>query len=144
MSRYRRRRRRSHIFGNVLLTLVLLLIVAAAVLYVNRSHVQKLAADAITDKLSDTITEQILEAAGNSPDSSAVQQVIGSISDSDKEEAAQILQNHLTPSTIAAAGSYVQNRDYNGLMQYAKENLSTEEYDRLSELYEKYASQLPG
>ena len=144
MSRYRRRRRRSHILRNIMLTILLLLFVAAAVLYVNRNQVQKLAANAVTEKLTDTVTQQILDAAGNGTDSAAVRQVMDSISDSDKEEAAQILQNHLTPSTIAKATSYIQNRDYDGLMQYAQENLIADEYSRLSELYQKYASELPG
>ena len=89
-------------------------------------------------------TEQIVESAityqakqmGASEEE--VQKVLDQISEEDKQVALEIVTDHLDSDAISKGTQYIENRDIEGLKQYASEELSPEEVQTLLSLYEKY------
>ena len=61
------------------------------------------------------------------------------MSEEDRETVTDIITENLTPSTMNDVSEYIESGDKEGLMDYAEENLSEEDYEKLKELYKKYS-----
>jgi hypothetical protein len=84
------------------------------------------------------VKESIQYAGAEHPE---IQQAIDSLTPEDKEAVTEIVENNITPDKVAAVNNYLQSGDYRGLITYAKQNLTPEEYSRLEQIYANYAGQ---
>ena len=58
----------------------------------------------------------------------------------DKDAVTEIIANNVSLETIPEVKSYISNGDSEGLMDYARENLSEEEQKELLEIMSKYVT----
>ena len=65
-------------------------------------------------------------------------EIYESMSEEDKDAVTEIIANNVTIESVSEVQSYVNSGDANGLMEYAKENLSEEEVKELTEIMSKY------
>lgn len=88
---------------------------------------------------------QIVEHANQIPELQdvPVQEIYNSLEPEDKQAVKEILADNITLETVKDVKSYVDNQNIQGLTEYLKENLSTEEQAVIYELYEKYKDRIP-
>ena len=60
------------------------------------------------------------------------------MSEEDKEVVTEIVENHMDAESVTEVMGYVSEGDKDGLMRYAAENLTPEEIAKLAEMYGKY------
>ena len=65
-------------------------------------------------------------------------EIYESMSEEDKDTVTEIIANNVSIDSVSEVQSYVNSGDTNGLMEYAKENLSEEEVKELTEIMSKY------
>ena len=65
-------------------------------------------------------------------------EIYESMSEEDKDAVTEIIANNVTIESVSEVQSYVNSGDANGLMEYAKDNLSEEEVKELTEIMSKY------
>ncbi len=65
-------------------------------------------------------------------------EIYESMSEEDKDTVTEIIANNVSIDSVSEVQSYVNNGDANGLMEYAKDNLSEEEVKELTEIMSKY------
>ncbi|WP_022769767.1 hypothetical protein [Butyrivibrio sp. NC2007] len=65
-------------------------------------------------------------------------EIYESMSEEDKDTVAEIIANNVSIDSVSEVQSYVNSGDANGLMEYAKDNLSEEEVKELTEIMSKY------
>lgn len=65
-------------------------------------------------------------------------EIYESMSEEDKDTVTEIIANNVSIDSVSDVQSYVNSGDTNGLMEYAKENLSEEEVKELTEIMSKY------
>jgi hypothetical protein len=83
------------------------------------------------------VNEAIKQYAGDSAED--VQKVMDSVTAEDKEKVTEILTDNLSLEAIDDVKSYVSNNDVDGLMEYAQETLTAEEYNELTDIFQKYS-----
>ena len=122
-------------FGRLMMSLVILGVVA--LLFINyalpmlKGSVKKAAAE----KTVDILTENAVKVAG---EDSEVAQILENMSEEDKEVVTEIVENHMDAESVTEVMGYVSEGDKDGLMRYAAENLTPEEIAKLAEMYGKY------
>ncbi|MDO4621609.1 MAG: hypothetical protein Q4B22_01520 [Eubacteriales bacterium] len=116
-----------------MLTIIIILLVAAGALYLWKDKLKHIAADFVVDKTVDSLVDQI------TADHPEVQEIVTTLSPEDKESLTEIVENNLSPDTLTDLGTYIQNEDVDGAIQYAQENLSEEDFNRLYSIYSAYA-----
>jgi hypothetical protein len=65
-------------------------------------------------------------------------EIYESMSEEDKDTVTEIIANNVSIDSVSEVQSYVNSGDANGLMKYAKDNLSEEEVKELTEIMSKY------
>ena len=65
-------------------------------------------------------------------------EIYESMSEEDKDTVTEIIANNVSIDSVSEVQSYVNSGDANGLMEYAKDNLSEEEVKELTEIMSKY------
>ena len=65
-------------------------------------------------------------------------EIYESMSEEDKDTVTEIIANNVSIDSVSEVQSYVNSGDTNGLMEYAKDNLSEEEVQELTEIMSKY------
>ena len=65
-------------------------------------------------------------------------EIYESMSEEDKDAVTEIIANNVTIESVSEVQSYVNSGDANGLMEYAKDNLSEEEVKELTKIMSKY------
>ena len=65
-------------------------------------------------------------------------EIYESMSEEDKDAVTEIIANNVSIDSVSEVQSYVNSGDANGLMEYAKDNLSEEEVKELTEIMSKY------
>ena len=65
-------------------------------------------------------------------------EIYESMSEEDKDTVTEIIANNVSLDSVSEVQSYVNSGDANGLMEYAKDNLSEEEVKELTEIMSKY------
>ena len=68
-----------------------------------------------------------------------VKEIAESMTEEDKDTVTEIIANNVELEDIPEVQSYISSGDTEGLMKYAKENLSEDEQAQLAELMLKYA-----
>ena len=129
------KRQKNSRFGRLMMSLVILGVVV--LLFINyalpmlKGSVKKAAAE----KTVDILTENAVKVAG---EDSQVAQILENMSEEDKEVVTEIVENHMDAESVTEVMGYVSEGDKDGLMRYAAENLTPEEIAKLAELYGKY------
>ena len=70
------------------------------------------------------------------------QEIWDSMSSADQDAALDIIDNHISPSTLQEASSYLASGDTEGLKSYAQNMLTDSETQEIKDLYEKYKDQI--
>ena len=70
-------------------------------------------------------------------------QLIYNMTEEDIEAMEEIIDQTISPSDISTLSNYALNKDYDSLKQYAKDNLSSANKEKLLQLYEKYKNSVP-
>lgn len=139
-----KKKKRKSILGTLLPILctfaVIAVIIVLAKVYVYEPFKDK-AISALTEKL---IQSQI-SADTTLPDGTTInaQEIWDSMSSTDQAAVEDIIDNHISPSTLQEASSYLSSGDTEGLKSYAKNMLTDSETQEIQDLYEKYKDQLP-
>ncbi len=146
-----RRRRHRHPIMTFILTLVLVLLIGATAILYTDNPVKEGIVGALIDQAADKFVQDhisgksiLKETAENSNNSKvsnsaiATEEILSRMSEDDKATVTEIITENVTPTNIVEINQYVQDGDTAGLMEYAAENLSTEDMAKLSKLYLKY------
>lgn len=138
-----KKKKRKSILGTILPILctfaIIAVIIVLAKIYVYEPFKDK-AVSALTEKL---IQSQI-NADTTLPDGTTInaQKIWDSMSSTDQATALDIIDNHISPSTLQEASSYLSSGDTEGLKSYAQNMLSDSETQEIKDLYEKYKDQI--
>ena len=138
-----KKKKRKNILGTILAILctfaIIAVIIVLAKIYVYEPFKDK-AVSALTEKL---IQSQI-NADTTLPDGTTInaQKIWDSMSSTDQAAALDIIDNHISPSTLQEASSYLSSGDTEGLKSYAQNMLSDSETQEIKDLYEKYKDQI--
>ena len=122
-----------------LITLVIL--VAAVYVFATMLIIpalKKKAASYATQKAVEVIVKQ----SGNTAEQQQIKEIYESIPEEDRKTVEEIAEKHLDAETAVEVTTYINNRDMEGLEQYAKETLTDEEMAELMQLYDKYKDQI--
>ncbi len=115
--------------------IMIMVLVVLAVLF----SAGMLAYNKVNDVVAETlITKVAASSVGDSASGAAAENVYKSMSDTDQDKVKEIVENHVSVTTVQAVTEYLGNNDTEGLKEYAYENLSDSEITELKELYEKY------
>lgn len=129
---------------HVILPVLFTIIIIAVILILAKIYVY----DPFKEQAVSTLTEKLLQSEINAdttlPDGTTInaKEILDSMSADDKETVTDIIDSHISPSTIKEASSYLSNGDTEGLKNYAKSMLSDSETQEVMELYEKYKDQI--
>ena len=99
---------------------------------------KKKAASYATQKAVEVIVKQ----SGNTAEQQQIKEIYEAIPEEDRKTVEEIAEKHLDAETAVEVTTYINNRDMEGLEQYAKETLSDEEMAELMQLYDKYKDQI--
>ncbi|MBR1669645.1 MAG: hypothetical protein IJ695_03010 [Butyrivibrio sp.] len=69
-----------------------------------------------------------------------VKEIAESMSEEDKDTVTEIIANNVSLDAISDVQSYISEGDTSALLDYATENLSEEETEKLSEIMQKYVN----
>ena len=92
-------------------------------------------------KSANPITKAIVSEALDSyaeQSTGKTKEIYESMSEEDKDTVTEIIANNVSLDSVSEVQSYVNSGDTNGLMEYAKDNLSEEEVKELTEIMSKY------
>lgn len=130
---------------SIILPIISALIIIAAIIVLAKIYIY----DPFKDDAVSALTEKLIQTQINSdttlPDGTTVnaQELLDSMDQEDQDKIHEIIEEHITPSTISKATSYVTSGDTQGLKEFAKDMLTDSETDELKSIYKKYKDQLP-
>ena len=101
-------------------------------------ELKKKAASVATQKA----VEVIVKEAGIDAEEEQIKEIYEAIPEEDRKTVESIVEEHIDAGTAAEVTTYLQNKDKDGLIRYAKETLSEEELTELMGLYDKYKDQI--
>ncbi|WP_026495622.1 hypothetical protein [Butyrivibrio sp. WCD3002] len=98
----------------------------------------------IKKKAVKEITEAVVEQAikqygGDSAED--VQKIMDNVSEEDKDKVTEILIDNMSLDAISDVQSYVDDKNVEGLMEYAQDKLTAEDYSELTGIFEKYSDE---
>lgn len=130
---------------SIILPIISALIIIVAIVVLAKIYIY----DPFKDEAISALTEKLIQTQINSdttlPDGTTVnaQELLDSMSPEDQDTIHEIVKEHVTPSTISKATSYVTSGDTQGLKEYAKDMLTDSETEELKSLYKKYKDEIP-
>jgi hypothetical protein len=134
-----KKRRKKHTGLKIFLCIVAICAVAGVVFWPQiKSVTSKKAAEVVVEKMLDNKLSSDKAVYGKL----SAKDIYNSMDDTDKQKVTDIITDHMTPENIKNVQQYVTSGDKAGLVQYAKDNLSTEETKTIESMYEKYKDQL--
>lgn len=68
-----------------------------------------------------------------------VKEKLESITEEDKDKVSEIISENITIENMGDVESYISNKDVDGLMDYAQDKLTAEDYSELTGILEKYS-----
>lgn len=86
--------------------------------------------------------EVIVKESGATVEQEQIKEIYETLPEEDRQTVESIVEEHINAQTAAEVTTYLQNRDKEGLKQYAEETLSEEELQELKQLYDKYKDQI--
>jgi hypothetical protein len=118
----------------LIFTLIVLCVAAMIFIRLLAPTVKHEAKKIAAEKTVDVITEKIDTIAADNPE---VKEIVNNLSEEDKQVVTDIITEHMDTETMSEVMEYVGNKDKEGLMKYAKENLSEEELEQLIDIFGK-------
>ena len=100
----------------------------------------------VTEEIKKKVVSEIAEAVvketvknygGDTADD--IKKVIDSVEEKDKEKVTEILTDNLSLDSIGDVQSYIAENDVDGLMEYAQDKLTAQEFSELTGIFEKYS-----
>jgi hypothetical protein len=71
--------------------------------------------------------------------SDEVKEKLESITEEDKDKVSEIIADNISIESMGDVESYISNKDMDGLMDYAEDKLTAEDYSELTGILEKYS-----
>ena len=71
--------------------------------------------------------------------SDEVKEKLESITEEDKDKVSEIIADNISLESMGDVQSYISNKDMDGLMDYAEDKLTAEDYSELTDILEKYS-----
>ncbi len=71
--------------------------------------------------------------------SDEVKEKLESITEEDKDKVSEIIADNISLESMGDVESYISNKDMDGLMDYAEDKLTAEDYSELTGILEKYS-----
>lgn len=127
-----------------ILPVVFTLLIIAVILILTKIYVYEPFKKQAVSTLTEKLFQSQISADTTLPDGTTVnaKEILDSMSSDDQETVQDIIDNHISPSTIKEASSYLSNGDTEGLKNYAESMLSDSEIQEVEALYEKYKDQI--
>lgn len=136
-------------FKSFIITLAIILAIGA-IFIISRNTIKKdvessVAATEQTTKkstaspLKKAIVSEAIDSYAESK-GGTVKEVVESMSPEDKDTVTEIIAENVTLDSMTEVQSYISNGDSEGLMEYAKDNLTEEEQKELMEIMAKYVT----
>lgn len=127
-----------------ILPVVFTLVIIAVILILTKIYVYEPFKKQAVSTLTEKLLQSQISADTTLPDGTTVnaKEILDSMSSDDQETVQNIIDNHISPSTIKEASSYLSSGDTEGLKSYAESMLSDSEIQEVEELYEKYKDQI--
>ena len=127
-----------------ILPVVFTLVIIAVILILTKIYVYEPFKKQAVSTLTEKLLQSQISADTTLPDGTTVnaREILDSMSSDDQETVQDIIDNHISPSTIKEASSYLSSGDTEGLKNYAESMLSDSEIQEVEELYEKYKDQI--
>lgn len=95
----------------------------------------------VVTEIAETIVEEAVKQYGGDT-AEDIQNIIDSVEEEDKEKVTEILTDNLSLDSIGDVQSYIANNDARGLLEYAQDKLTAEEYSELTGIFEKYSGSI--
>lgn len=127
-----------------ILPVVFTLLIIAVILILTKIYVYEPFKKQAVSTLTEKLFQSQISADTTLPDGTTVnaKEILDSMSSDDQETVQDIIDNHISPSTIKEASSYLSSGDTEGLKNYAESMLSDSEIQEVEDLYEKYKDQI--
>lgn len=92
-----------------------------------------------TDDATESVITEIVTSNLSEDEAKKVNQAIAKMSDDDKETAKEIVSRSLEAKDVPKLAKYYREGNTEKLIDYANEHMTSEDRDKLMELYLKYA-----
>ncbi len=127
---------RSSALEKVMITIVIIGVIFLIFTTTIFPRIKKKVANVAAQKTVEMITENAEKVADSNPE---VAHILESLTEEDKETVTEIISEHMDTETVTEVMGYVSDGDKDALIDYAQENLSPEEIANLMQIYGKYA-----
>lgn len=98
------------------------------------------AVDGAKKKVVKTIVNEAIDQYSDNADEN-VKQVLDSVTEEDKSKISEIIADNLDMDSIDDVKDYVTDKDVDGLMKYAEEKLTEQDYSEFTAILEKYSDE---
>lgn len=149
MSRGRKKRKKG--VGTIILLLFVIVLCSGVLIGLVTGKLQGGLKSMVAKKVSEQVMEQAiqeaLERSGDPQAAAKAKEIVGSMDETDKEEAAAIVEKYADGDTLSDLANIVGNgvnRDsVDQVKEYLQDNVSEEDIQKLQELYQKYEGKVP-
>ena len=86
-----------------------------------------------------TVVNKAIEEYAEKAGSEEVKEKLESITEEDKDKVSEIISENISIESMGDVESYISNKDMDGLMDYAEDKLTAEDYSELTDIMEKYS-----
>ncbi len=144
---------------NFFATLIVVLLIGIVFLYYQKSNMttdqakdesgqtEEKESGTIADNAKKKIVEKVVDEALDKYVETADEEIkstIESVTPEDKDKITEIISDNLSLDSVSEVQEFVENKDTEGLMEYAQDKLTAEEYSDLTGIIEKYSNELQG
>ncbi len=136
MSKNIRKNNKEKALVKAIAVILILIVVVLLFIKLGMPIVKKNLKKAAAEKTMDVIIDNSDKIAAENPE---VAKILDKLSDEDKEKVTQIIENHMDAESVKEVMGYVSEGDKESLIKYAAENLTPEEMLELANIYGKYA-----
>ena len=138
-----KKKKRKSILGTILPILCTFAIIAV-IIVLAKTYVYEPFKDKAVSALTEKLIQSQINADTTLPDGTTInaQEIWDSMSSAGQDAALDIIDNHISPSTLQEASSYLASGDTEGLKSYAQNMLTDSETQEIKDLYEKYKDQI--
>ena len=92
----------------------------------------------VVKSVAKTVVDKAIDSYADKSDPE-VKEKLEAITEEDKDKVSEIISENISLENMGDVESYISNKDVDGLMDYAQDKLTEEEYSELTGLLEKYS-----
>ena len=129
-----------------MVTLIIVLIIGCIFIVARGSIMKNVRSDvtASSSSKSNPVIKAIVSKAIDSyienTDNEKIQEIATSMSEEDKDAVTEIIANNVTIDSVSEVQSCISSGDTQSMIDYAKENLSEDEIEQLTDIMSKYVT----